>query len=116
MNGSQPGWVHTAASIIALVVLWMVATFMLFCGVALGRRDPPPPDWARVVKIGCSIDQAGPRYRTTVWVRYQIDPDKAPDWQYLYSMREDRLRAMKDCDEWMKDAEESMRKAVDDRP
>jgi len=126
VNGSRPGPIHTVATIVALVVVWIIATFMLFCGVALGREELPPPDWSRVMRLGCRIDQVDPppnylggvsRFRVTVWARYQTNPGKAPEWQMVYSMRDagkdnaGRKKAMADCDDWLREAEANAKRA-----
>lgn len=73
-----------------------------------------PPNHGPMV-YGCEVNTYDNGYtHVDVWVDY-ANGWKEPTatkhgWTRLYSMRDNRMRALKDCDEWMKQTKKALTK------
>jgi hypothetical protein len=62
---------------------------------------PGKLDYGRILRCGCSVDQVGLKaWVAYVWADYEASPRKH-DYALWLSNRSTRLKALKDCDEWL---------------
>ena len=87
-----------------LVVLIALA---LCPSLPAGDIDKKLPDLARTVSTGCHISRVldsrtkKEAWKVVVWARY-AGSRKKEDWKLWYCIRKKRMKAMGDCDHWLK--------------
>ena len=73
-----------------------------------GNIDKKLPDLTRTITTGCDIKQVfdtriqKSAWMVTVWARYAGSDPKKKDWKLWYCTRKKRMKAMFDCDHWLK--------------
>lgn len=87
------------AALYVLIIL-LSLTYTL---AATKTAEPLPDTLVGIIKCGCLLEEKVQPLGNTLWhtVVYVDFPDNVR-WSKLYSMREDRMGAFKDCDKWMK--------------
>ncbi len=90
-------------------VLALAGAAWVLLASCVARADELPP-LEGIGKQGCVCSQVERKWYTHVWAEYAAEAPglKAPDeehkswyWTRLYSIRDSRWAALKDCDRWL---------------
>ncbi len=82
---------------------------LVLCPALLaGNIDHKLPDLERTVSTGCQVSRVldvrtqREAWQVIVWAHYSTPAPKKKDWKLWYSTRTKRMKALKDCDKWLK--------------
>ena len=76
--------------------------------LSAGDIDKKLPDLTQTVSTGCYISHIQdartqkPVWELIVWARYAGSEAEKKDWKLWYCSRKKRMKAMGDCDKWLK--------------
>ena len=88
--------------------LVILIALVLCPALSAGNIDHKLPDLTRTITTGCTIKQVfdtriqKSAWMVTVWARYVGSDSKKKDWKLWYCTRKKRMKAMGDCDHWLK--------------
>jgi hypothetical protein len=93
---------------------------LLVAFLTLTARAADGPDIAKIVARGCLVGNPSGSWVVRVWADY--DEAKKPpageeavdvkhDYQLLYSTRPKRLKALEDCDKWLRETDKKIDEA-----
>ena len=86
----------------------VVLIALILCpALSAGDIDKKLPNLALTITTGCDIKRVlddltkKEAWKVTVWARYAGSKEKE-DWRLWYCTRKKRMKAMSDCDKWLK--------------
>ena len=88
--------------------LVILIALILCLPTSSGNIDKKLPDLERTVLTGCEVKQVLDArtkesvWQLIVWAHYSSLAPEKKDWKLWYSTRTKRMKALKDCDLWLK--------------